>query len=91
MAGNVCRCKGHAAADNFKPEAEVNIPAVSHGRAQLAGILKYRGLDGEAEVAAQLVRIEYLISTIQTSLDDLEESMADLLVPNARAGQGKWG
>ena len=50
--------------------------AVSHNHARLPGILRYRGMENEAVMAARLVKIESLIANLESILSDLEASMA---------------
>lgn len=49
--------------------------AVSHNHARLPGILRYRGMESEAVMAARLVKIESLIANLRSILGDLEVSM----------------
>lgn len=46
-----------------------------HNRTSLPSVLRYRGMENEAVMAARLVKIESLIASLRSVLGDLEASM----------------
>ena len=65
-----CKCAAEA---SIKEAASMS--AVSHNHARLPGILRYRGMENEAAMAARLIKIESFIANLRSILGDLEASM----------------
>jgi hypothetical protein len=66
-----CKCAAEA---SIKEAASMS--AVSHNHARLSGILRYRGMENEAVMAARLIKIESFIANLRSITGDLEASMA---------------
>ena len=76
MAKNGCECVARMCAAEASIEEAASMFAVSHYHARLPGILRYRGMENQAAMAARLVRIESLVANLWSILGDLEASMA---------------
>jgi hypothetical protein len=76
MTKNGCECVACKCAAEASIKEAASTSAVSHNHARLPGILRYRGMESEAVMAARLVKIESLIANLWSILGDLEASMA---------------
>jgi hypothetical protein len=85
MSGNDCRCVACACATEAEIKAASSLSAASHNHTRLPSVLRYRGLENEAVMAARLVKVESLIATLQSVLDDLDASMGVWVTPNFSA------
>ena len=91
MGKNTCQCAIRTLnLDNEAHPAE-HISTAPHRHAHMPGILKYRGLEAEAAEAARAIKIETLMATLQTALDDLGLSMVDLRAPETGTGKIRQG
>ena len=76
MTKNGCEgVAGKCAAEASIKEA-ASMSAVSHNHARLPGILRYRGMESEAVMAARIVKIESRIVNLRSMLGDLKAPMA---------------
>ena len=66
---------GKCAAEASSKEA-ASMSAVGHNHARLPGILRYRGMENEAVMAARMVKIESRIANLRSMLGDFEAPMA---------------
>jgi len=80
-----CQCTQCACSTASEFAAATDRLDIDHNHKRLPGILRYRGLENEAELAARLVKIESLMVTLQSVRDDLDASMAGLLTYNIGA------
>lgn len=76
MTKNGCEGVASRCAAEASIKEAASMSAVSHNHARLPGILRYRGMENEAVMAARLVKIESLIANLRSILGDLEASMA---------------
>ncbi|MFQ5774948.1 MAG: hypothetical protein ACE5GS_10545 [Kiloniellaceae bacterium] len=72
MNASACRCEACTCAAAAEIKAAASTPAVDHNHARLPGVLRYRGLDNEAVMAARMVKVESLVATLRAVLDDLD-------------------
>ena len=85
MSKNGCQCADRTRPVEAELTAAASISAVSHNHRMLPGVLRYRGLETEAVIAARLVKVESLIATLQSVLDDLDASTEVRVTPNIGA------
>ena len=76
MTKNGCESVACKSAAEASIKEAASMSAVSHNHARLPGILRYRGMENEAVMAARLVKIESYIANLRSFLGDLEASMA---------------
>lgn len=87
MSKNGCQCADCTCPVEAGITAAASMSAVSHNHRRLPGVLRYRGLENEAVMAARLVKVESLIATLQSVLDDLDASMGVWVTPSIGAEQ----
>ncbi len=64
-----------------------NAPTNSHDHERFIGVLRYRGLENEAVMAARLVKVESLKATLQSVLSDLDASIEAWVTPGVSVEQ----
>ena len=79
MNAKSCQCTPRQSGRNFKCSTSVRVFELSHKRAQLPAILRYRGLDDEAEKASWMLEIETNLAALQEAVTRLDSSMASLV------------
>ena len=82
MTKNGCQCVACRCAADATIKAAASIVDVGHNRASLPGVLRYRGMENEAVMAARLVKIESLIANLRSVLGGLEASMGAWATPS---------
>ena len=87
MSKNDCQCADRTCPVETEITAAASMSLVSHNHRRLPGVLRYRGLENEAAMAARLVKVESLIATLQSVLDDLDASMGVWVTPGIGAEQ----
>ncbi len=75
MSKNSRHCVECACSADFSVAAAAGMPGVNHNHARLPGVLRYRGMENEAVMAARLVKVESLIWNLQSVLHDLDTAM----------------
>jgi hypothetical protein len=87
MNKNSCQCADCTCPVEAEITAAARMSGVSHNHRRLPGVLRYRGLENEAVMAARLVKVESLIATLQSVLDDLDASTGIWVTPSIGAEQ----
>jgi len=90
VSRKICQCTSKASDRNSECTTSAKIYEVAHRRAQLPAILRYRGLEGEAQKAAWMIDIETNLAALQQSLDQLDSSMAGLILNFSSEPTAKW-
>ncbi len=82
MTKNGCQCVACSCAADATIKAAASMADVGHNRARLPSVLRYRGMENEAVMAARLVKIESLIANLRSVLGGLEASMGAWATPS---------
>lgn len=85
MSKNGCQCSDCACPAEAEITAAAGMSTVDHNHRRLPGVLRYRGLENEAVMAARLVKVESLVATLQSVLNDLDASMGVWVTPGIGA------
>ncbi len=86
-----CRCIACVCSAEAAIGATEEIRGVSHNHARLPGVLRYRGLENEAAMAARLVNVETLVCSLRSVLEDLDDPIAAWVAsPAIVAEDGFW-
>ncbi len=81
MTKNDCQCVACRCAADATIKAAASMADVGHNRASLPNVLRYRGMEDEAVMAARLVKIESLVANLRSVLGGLEASMGAWATP----------
>jgi len=75
MSDKDCQCVTCACTAGIEVKATAGLPGVEHNHTRLASVLRYRGLENEAVIAARLCKVESLIWSLKSVLNDLDAAM----------------
>lgn len=75
MSQKNCLCNACAYTTDCGARAAAGMPGVDHNHARLPAVLRYRGMENEAVIAARLCKVESLISSLQSVLDDIDTAI----------------
>ena len=75
MSQNGCQYNDWTHPVEAQMVAAATLSAVGHNHRRLPGVLRYRGLENEAVAVARLVKVESLVATLTSVLDDLDALM----------------
>ena len=74
-----CQCTPKPSGQKFNCSTSARVFELSHKRARLPAVLRYRGLDDEAEKASWMLDIETNLAALQEAVTRLDSSMASLV------------
>ncbi len=75
MSQKNCLCSACVCTADHDVRAASGMSGVDHNHARLPAILRYRGMENEAVIAARLCKVESLIWSLQSVLDDIDTAI----------------